>query len=91
MGTIRLGLSTLGEELWAIGGAAIGILGTGGVGWLRDRANSKRTQFLARRDENRKSCQELLELVDRIERQTFDFEVRASGAARHGVAAVAAT
>ena len=73
------GLLTLGEELWAITGAAVGILGTGGIGWLLDRANTKRTQFFVRRDENRKSCHDLLELVDRIERQTFEFEVRQGG------------
>lgn len=73
------GLLTLGEELWAIVGAAVGILGTGGVGWIRDRANTKRTQSFARRDDNRKLCHELLEIVDRVERQTFEFEARQGG------------
>lgn len=69
----------MGEELWAILGAAVGILGTGGIGWIRDRATTKRTQAFARRDDNRKLCQELLENADRIERQTFEFEARQGG------------
>lgn len=48
------------EQLWGIGGVVIGIVATGGVGWLNDRAKHKREADQVASTANRLLCEEFL-------------------------------
>ncbi len=64
----------MNDQLWTLLGVTVGIVGTGGLGWIRDAASSKRADTISRRQENRILCVELLEEAESRETRTLSFE-----------------